>query len=193
VNHPNWKMGNKISIDSATMMNKVFEVIEAQRIFNIDLNKFKIFIHPGSYVHSIIKFNNGLTKLLVHDTNMKIPIFNSIYEKNIKKIKSKKLDILTLNNLKFTKPDVKRFPSLKILSLIKKKITLFETILVSANDQLVDLFLEGKISFLDISIYLKKILRMKIFLKYKKRSPKNYNELINLSNYVRLKTRTLCI
>ena len=193
VNHPNWKMGNKISVDSATLINKVFEVIEAQRIFNIDLNKFKIFIHPGSYVHSIIKFNNGLTKVLVHDTNMKIPIFNSIYDKNVKKIKSKKLDIVTLNNLKFTKPDIKRFPSLKILNMINKKITLFETVLVSANDQLVDLFLEGKINFLDIAIYLKKILRMKIFLKYKKRSPKNYNELINLSNYVRLKTRTLCI
>ena len=193
VNHPNWKMGNKISIDSATLMNKVFEVIEAQRIFNIDLNKFKIFIHPSSYVHSIIKFNNGLTKILVHDTDMKIPIFNSIYDKNIKKIKSKKLDMLTLNNLKFTKPDIKRFPSLKILNMIKKKITLFETVLVSANDQLVDLFLEGKINFLDITIFLKKILRMKIFLKYKNRSPKNYNELINLSNYVRLKTRTLCI
>ena len=193
VNHPNWKMGNKISIDSATLMNKVFEVIEAQRIFNIDLNKFKIFIHPSSYVHSIIKFNNGLTKILVHDTNMKIPIFNSIYDKNVKKIKSKKLDMITLNNLKFTKPDIKKFPSLKILNMINKKITLFETVLVSANDQLVDLFLEGKINFLDIAIYLKKILRMKIFLKYKKRSPKNYNELINLSNYVRLKTRTLCI
>ena len=193
VNHPNWKMGNKISIDSATLMNKVFEVIEAQRIFNIDLNKFKIFIHPGSYVHSIIKFNNGLTKILVHDTNMKIPIFNSIYDKNIKKIKSKKLEMVTLNNLKFTKPEIKRFPSLKILNMINKKITLFETVLVSANDQLVELFLEGKINFLDITIYLKKILRMKIFLQYKKRTPKNYNELINLSNYVRLKTRTLCI
>ena len=86
VNHPNWKMGDKISIDSATLMNKVFEVIEAQRIFNIDLNKFKIFVHPSSYVHSIIKFNNGLTKILVHDTNMKIPIFNSIYDGNVKKI-----------------------------------------------------------------------------------------------------------
>ena len=193
VNHPNWKMGNKISIDSATLMNKVFEVIEAQRIFNIDLNKFKIFIHPSSYVHSIIKFNNGLTKILVHDTNMKIPIFNSIYDRNIKKIKSKKLDILTLNNLKFTKPDIKRFPSLKILKMITKKITLFETVLVSANDQLVDLFLEGKINFLDITVFLKKILGMKIFLKYKKKSPRNYNELINLSNYVRLKTRALCI
>jgi len=193
VNHPNWKMGNKISVDSATLINKVFEVIEAQRIFNIDLNKFKIFIHPGSYVHSIIKFNNGLTKILVHDTNMKIPIFNSIYDENIKKIKSKKLDIVSLNSLKFTKPEIKRFPSLKILKTINQKITLFETVLVSANDQLVELFLEGKINFLDITTYLKKILRMKIFLKYKKRSPKNYNELINLSNYVRLKTRTLCI
>jgi len=192
-NHPNWKMGNKISIDSATLINKVFEVIEAQRIFNIDLNKFKIFIHPSSYVHSIIKFNNGLTKILVHDTNMKIPIFNSIYDKNVKKIKSKKLDMTTLNNLKFTKPDIKRFPSLKILKMIPKKSTLFETVFVSANDQLVDLFLEGKINFLDITILLKKILTMKIFLKYKNRSPKNYNELINLSNYVRLKTRTLCI
>ena len=193
INHPNWKMGNKISIDSATLINKVFEVLEAQRIFNIDLNKFKIFIHPSSYVHSIIKFNNGLTKILVHDTNMKIPIFNSIYDENFKKVKSKKLDMVTLNNLKFTKPDIKRFPSLEILKMITKKSTLFETVFVSANDQLVDLFLEGRINFLDITILLKKILRMKIFLKYKKRSPKNYNELINLSNYVRLKTRTLCI
>ena len=192
-NHPNWKMGNKISIDSATLINKVFEIIEAQRIFNINLNKFKIFIHPSSYVHSIIKFNNGLTKILVHDTNMKIPIFNSIYDKNVKKIKSKKLNMVTLNNLKFTKPDIKRFPSLKILKMITKKVTLFETVFVSANDELVDLFLKGKINFLDIVIFLKKILRMKIFLKYKNKSPKNYNELINLSNYVRLKTRTLCI
>ena len=111
----------------------------------------------------------------------------------LKKLKVKNLDMATLNNLKFTKPDVKRFPSLKLLEMITKKVTLFETVFVSANDQLVDLFLEGKINFLDITIFLKKILRMKIFLKYRKRSPKNYNELINLSNYVRLKTRTLCI
>ena len=193
VNHPNWKMGNKISIDSATLMNKVFEVIEAQRIFNIDLNKFKIFVHPSSYVHSVIKFNNGLTKMLVHDTNMRIPIFNSIYDQSFKKIITKKLDIKTLNNLKFSKPDIKRFPSISILKMVTNKNSLFETVLVSANDQLVDLFLEGKIKFQDIVFFLKKILRKKIFLKYKKKSPNNYNELINLSNYVRLKTRTLCI
>ena len=82
-NHPNWKMGKKISIDSSTMMNKVFEVIEAQRIFDIDNNKFEILIHPKSYLHAIIKFKNGITKLLVHDTDMSIPIFNSIYSENI--------------------------------------------------------------------------------------------------------------
>ena len=71
-------------------MNKVFEIIEAQRIFNFDINKFEILIHPKSYVHAIIKFYNGLTKILIHDTDMRIPILNSIYdEKNINS-KSKK-------------------------------------------------------------------------------------------------------
>tara|TARA_B100000378_G_scaffold248572_1_gene221360 strand:- start:789 stop:1952 length:1164 start_codon:yes stop_codon:yes gene_type:complete len=193
VKHPNWKMGNKISIDSATMMNKVFEVIEAQRIFNVSLNKFKILTHPSSYVHAIIKFNNGLTKILVHDTDMKIPIFNSIYNKSSKKIKSKNLDLNKLNNLNLNKINTNRFPSIKIIKIIPSKISLFETVLVSANDELVSLFLNKKINFNEIVIYLKKILSMKIFLKLKKRSPKNYNELINLRDIVRLKTRTLCI
>ena len=193
IKHPNWKMGSKISIDSATLMNKVFEVIEAQRIFNIDSSKFKILIHPKSYVHAVIKFNNGLTKILVHDTDMKIPIFNSIYnEKNIK-IKSSKLDLNILNNLDFSRVNLKKFPSIKILNKIPKNISLYETVLVSANDQLVDLFLENKINFQKIITFLKKILRMKIFLKYKKKSPKNYKEIIKLSDYVRLKTKLLCI
>ena len=193
VKHPNWKMGNKISIDSATLMNKVFEVIEAQRIFNIDINKFKILIHPKSYVHAIIKFSNGLTKILVHDTDMKIPIFNSIYYEKIANIKSSKLNLSILNDLNFSSVNLKKFPSVKILSKIPKKISLYETVLISANDQLVDLFLKNKISFQKITFYLNKILVKKIFLKYKNRSPKNYNEIIKLSNYVRLKTRLLCI
>jgi 1-deoxy-D-xylulose-5-phosphate reductoisomerase len=79
INHPNWKMGRKISIDSATMINKVFEIIEAKKIFEISYNKLSIIIHPKSYVHAIIKLKNGLTKIIVHDTSMKIPIFNSLY------------------------------------------------------------------------------------------------------------------
>ena len=193
INHPNWKMGKKISIDSATMMNKVFEVIEAQRIFNIDLNKFKILIHPKSYVHAIVKFTNGLTKILIHDTNMKIPIFNSIYSEKTKNIRTKKLNISNLNNLNFIKVDTKRYPSIKILKTIPKKISFYETVIVSANDELVDLFLEGKIIFQDIVKYLHKILQMKEFLKFKNRVPKKYEELIKLNNFVRLKIRSLCI
>ena len=64
IKHPNWRMGKKISIDSSTLMNKVFEVIEAQKIFEIDFKKFKVLTHPKSYVHAIIKFKNGLTKFL---------------------------------------------------------------------------------------------------------------------------------
>ena len=193
VKHPNWKMGNKISIDSATLMNKVFEVIEAQRIFNINLNKFKVFTHPSSYVHAIVKFNNGLTKILLHDTDMKIPITNTIYEQNNIKIKNSKLKLNLLNDLNFEKVNSKKFPSIKILNMIPKNISLFETVLVSANDQLVDLFLKNKISFKNIIIFLKKILRMNIFKKYKRITPKNYNEIIKLNDYVRLKTRLLCI
>ena len=80
--HPNWKMGKKISIDSATMINKIYEVIEARNIFQIDYSKIKILIHPKSYIHALIKFNSGLINIIAHDTTMKIPIFNSIFKKN---------------------------------------------------------------------------------------------------------------
>jgi len=193
IKHPNWKMGNKISVDSATLINKVFEVIEAQRIFNIDLNKFEIFIHPKSYVHAIIKFSNGLTKILVHDTNMIIPIFNIIYDRSEKSIATNKINFLTLNNLNFQKPDKIKFPSLKLLSKFSNKTTLYETVLVSANDELVNLFLTGQINFLEISKILKKILELKEFFKYKQIMPNNYEQIYKLNRYVRLKTFSLSV
>ena len=193
IKHPNWSMGKKISIDSATMMNKVFELIEAQRIFNLDRVKFKILIHPQSLVHAIVKFDNGLTKLLIHDTDMKIPIFNSVYDNRNKKINNKKIDYSSLNNLSFKSIDLKKFPSIKILKKIPKKISLFETILVSVNDELVDLFLKKKLKFWEIYANLNKLLNMKEFKKYKRIKPKNTRQIYKLSEYVRLKTRALSI
>ena len=193
IKHPNWSMGKKISIDSATMMNKVFELIEAQRIFNLDRVKFKILIHPQSLVHAIVKFDNGLTKLLIHDTDMKIPIFNSVYDNRNKKINNKKIDYSSLNNLSFKSIDLKKFPSIKILKKIPKKISLFETVLVSVNDELVDLFLKKKIKFWEIYTNLNKLLNMKEFIKYKRIKPKNTRQIYKLSEYVRLKTRALSI
>jgi len=193
IKHPNWKMGKKISIDSATMMNKVFEVIEAQRIFGIELKKFKILVHPNSYVHSIVKFYNGTTKILVHDTNMKIPIFNTLYPNNSKKLNSKKLDIKKLNNLNFTSIDKKKFPIINVLNYVSKKISLYETVIVSSNDLLVELFLQRKIKFLDISKYLNIVVKLKEFKKFKHILPTNLNQIIKLSKYVRLKTQSLSV
>ena len=193
IKHPNWKMGKKISVDSATLMNKVFEVIEAQRIFKIDINKFEILIHPSSYIHSIIKFNNGQIKILAHDTNMKIPIFNSIYHEEVKKINTKKININILNNLKLAKINYYKYPSIKILKKVGNINSLFETVLVSSNDELVDLYIKNKINFLEINKILLKVLNSKKYLNLTKKKPKNISEIINLSKEVRLKTRNLCI
>ncbi len=193
IKHPRWKMGKKISVDSATLMNKVFELIEANKIFNIELKKLKILIHPNSYVHAIVKFNNGLSKILVHDTDMKIPIFNSLYDKNNKNLSTKKLNLKNLNNLNFTNVDNKRFPLINLIKKIPKLNSLFETVIVSANDELVELFLNNKISFLQISQILNKITNLSEFLNYKKIYPKNLRQIIDLNETVRLKTRFLSI
>jgi len=191
--HPNWSMGKKISIDSATMMNKVFEVIETQRIFNFPKSKIKILIHAKSYIHAIVKFKNGINKLLAHDTNMKIPIFNSIYLNTNKSIKSKKIDIEKLNNLNLKNIDEKKFPFLKILKVIPEKNTLFETIVVSANDELVNLFLEKKINYSQFQQKLLSTINLKEFRAYKNKKPTDIREISRLNNYVRLKIRELCI
>ena len=184
IKHPNWKMGKKISIDSATMMNKVFEIIEAKKIFDISYKKLSILIHPKSYVHAIIKFKNGLTKIVVHDTNMKIPIFNSLYSSS-KIINSKNLNLKTLNNLNFKTVDYRRFPLTKILNSLPEKSSLFETILVSINDKLVELFLGNKIKFTDISKKMHNILRLKNLKKYKMIKVTNINEIIKINNDIK--------
>ena len=182
--HPNWKMGKKISIDSATMINKVYEVIEAKNLFQIPYKKIKILIHPKSYVHCLIKFNTGLTKIIAHDTTMKIPIFNTLYNKTNKNLKSNSVDIFKLNSLNFTKVNLSRFPMVKILKLLPIKNSLYETVIVSANDSLVNLFLHKKIRFNDLYNELIKFINLKEFLKYKKKFPKKVADIVELNDYV---------
>jgi 1-deoxy-D-xylulose-5-phosphate reductoisomerase len=190
LNHPVWSMGKKISIDSSTMMNKIFEIIEAQKIFNLDVKKFKILIHPKSYIHSIVIFNNGIIKILAHDADMKIPIINSIYNNN--KIIKTKINLKNLNNLELSKPDVIKFPSIKFLKYLNNKNSMFETILTTANEQLVELFMKNKIKYLDIIKYLNKIINLSEFKPYFKKTPKDVNQIIKLSTYVKLKTKLIC-
>tara|TARA_B110000008_G_scaffold263971_1_gene287824 strand:+ start:878 stop:2041 length:1164 start_codon:yes stop_codon:yes gene_type:complete len=191
--HPNWRMGKKISIDSATMMNKVFEVIETKNIFSVNFNKIYILIHPKSYIHAIVKFNDGTSRLLAHEPTMKIPIFNTLYLNQYKEFKSKNLDIDILNDLKLSKIDRNLFPVINILDFLPMKTSLFETIIVAANDELVSLFLQKKINFNEISKNILKIINLNEFQKYKKKEPKNIQDIHILSKYVRLKVNSFCI
>jgi len=188
--HPNWKMGKKISIDSATMMNKVFEIIEAKNIFNVSYKQLSILIHPKSYIHAIVKFNNGMTKIIAHETSMKIPILNSLNLNCHGLIKSKKLDLMVLNNLDFKNVNIKRFPIVNILNKVPNSSSLFETLIVSTNDELVELFLNKKIQFVDIYKKLSKLINLNEFQRYKKIKANNFNSIIQLDKYVRLKIKS---
>ena len=170
LNHPNWKMGSKITVDSSTLMNKVFEVIEAKNIFNIKLKNISILIHPNSYVHAIIKFNSGVIKIIAHDTTMEIPIFNSIYQNKKSYFVNNDIDIKKINNLKLQKVNKSKFPLIKILDLIPEKISLYETVIVSANDELVKMYLKGKIKYNEIPLKLLDFIKNKKFNSYKKKT-----------------------
>ena len=191
--HPNWRMGKKITIDSASLMNKVFEVIEAKNIFNSKYDKISILIHPKSYVHAIIKFKNGLSKFLIHEPDMKIPIYNSIYYKKNEIFKSKSLDLKILNNLDLREVDKTKFPLVKLLDKLPNKSSLFETVLITINDFFVYKFLEKKINFSELNKLIYKISNLKEFQKFKKIKPKNLKEIYNLRDYVHLKLDALGI
>ena len=191
IKHPNWKMGKKISIDSATMMNKVFEIIEAKKIFNLKYDQLDILVHPSSYVHAIIKFNDGMIKIIAHDTNMKIPIFNSLYYNKTNKIKTDQLNIKKLNFPNFKKVDINKFPSIKLIKKFKNQETLLETIIVLANDELVNLFLLKKLDFTDIDIFLQKLINMKEIINLSQKNPGNIESIRDVNELIKKKINKL--
>tara|TARA_Y100000816_G_scaffold92579_1_gene64071 strand:- start:1698 stop:2861 length:1164 start_codon:yes stop_codon:yes gene_type:complete len=193
LNHPNWKMGKKITIDSATLMNKVFEVIEAKNIFDIPYKKISILTHPNSYIHSIIKFKNGLTKILAHDPDMRIPIFNSLYLNKSQITRTKPVNLHFLNNLKLKNVNTRKFFLTKTIANLPQKSSLYETILITVNDYLVYKFLENRISFKDLMQMIQKFSNLKEFQKFKKIKAKNIEDIYRLRDYVSLKMNSLGI
>ena len=184
--HPNWNMGKKISIDSATMMNKIFELIEAKKIFNLDINKFDIIIHPKSYIHAVVHFNNGLVKFLTHDTNMEVPIMNSLYLNNESFIyNDNKLNFEILNGINFINPDKKKFPLLNLIKIIPIKNGYFETILITINDELVMRYLRGEINYFSLNNNLLNMIKKPYFAKYYQSSPNNINDIKSMVNKVK--------
>ena len=188
IKHPKWKMGKKISIDSATLMNKMLEIIEAHKLFSIDLKKIDIIIHPESLVHAVIEFKNGLFKFIYHETTMLIPLANAIFGDDINindflKPKSNS-NSASFKSLNFLKVDNKRFPIIKLKNRINEHIST-PIIINAANEILVDQYLKEKISFNTFYKYLTQVLNDRNYRKYAIKVPKNIDQIFLVDKWSR--------
>ena len=136
------------------MMNKVFEIIEAKNLFNIYYDKLFILTHPSSYIHAVLLFKNGLIKIIAHETDMSVPIANTLYPKYTGYKNKIFLNIKKMNKLELNKINYSKYPSVKILDMLPKESSLFETVIVSANDELVNLFLNKKLVLMKLLVNL---------------------------------------
>ena len=166
IKHPKWNMGKKISIDSATLMNKVLEVTEALKLFPFPLKIYEIIIHPDSLVHAIIRLKNGMSIFLYHFPDMKIPIGNALLKNfNFRKLfHQTDKTYNTFPNLNFSSVDIKKFPAVGLIPEMNKRKS-SAIIINAANEIFVDKFLKNKIDFNDIVSYLKLVLRDKDYIK----------------------------
>ena len=190
--HPKWKMGKKISIDSASLMNKLLEVIEAQKLFSIDLKKIDIVIHPESLVHAIIELKNGLFKFIYHETTMLIPLANAIFDDNIEiknfiKPKLKSTKKIFFNNLNFKKVDKNKFPLINLKTRVCEHYST-PIIINAANEILVDQYLKKKIPFHSFYKFILGVLRDRNYRKYAIREPRNIDQIFLIDQWSRLTT-----
>lgn len=150
LNHPNWSMGSKISIDSATLMNKGLEVIEAHFLFNVDYDNIQVVVHPQSIIHSMVEYIDGSIIAQLGSADMRLPIQYALNYPERKEEVAKAIDFYEISQLTFEKPDLETFKCLDLAFKAGKRGGLMPTILNSANEVAVDLFLKKKIGFLDI-------------------------------------------
>ncbi len=187
--HPKWKMGKKISVDSSTLMNKIFELVEAQKLFNIPFRKLDILIHPNSLVHAIVEFNNGLTKFIYHETSMIIPLANAIFDGDVKideflKKTKKKSEKKSIETLIFKKVDKKIFPTISLIDRINE-FPSTSIIVNAANEVLVDYFLRKKIPFLSIFKIIMTIMNDRNYKKYAIKKVKKINQIKLIDSWAR--------
>ncbi|MDD3286534.1 MAG: 1-deoxy-D-xylulose-5-phosphate reductoisomerase [Bacteroidia bacterium] len=150
LNHPNWVMGNKVTIDSATLMNKGLEVIEAKWLFDLSVDKIEAVIHPQSVIHSMVEFEDGSVKAQMGLADMRLPIQYALTYPERLKTNFPKFNILDFPNLSFLKPDMETFPCLGLAYQAIQKGGNMPTIMNAANEIAVEAFLRGVIGFLEI-------------------------------------------
>lgn len=158
LNHPTWKMGSKITIDSATMFNKAFEIIEASHLFNLNASQIEVIIHPQSIIHSIVEFIDGAMKAQMGVSDMKVPIAYALsYPRRLNNI-AKSLSLKEVSKLEFYEADLIRFEPLALAYKALKEKGTYPTVLNAANEEAVSLFLNQKIKFSDILKIVKQTL-----------------------------------
>ncbi len=185
--HPNWSMGAKITIDSATMMNKGFEVIEAKWLFGLKPEQIDVYIHPQSIIHSMVQFNDGSIKAQMGLPDMKLPIQYAFGYPNRIKNNYPRLDFLKHNQLTFEKPDLKKFRNLAYAYDAMQKGGNLPCILNAANEVVVDAFLKDQIGFLQMCDIIEKTLNKASFIKQP-----TYDDYVATDNEARVIAQKLC-
>jgi 1-deoxy-D-xylulose-5-phosphate reductoisomerase len=156
--HPNWSMGSKITIDSATLMNKGLEVIEAKWLFGIDTNRIKVIVHPQSIIHSMVEYVDGSVIAQLGSPDMRLPIQFALTYPDRKFNDFSKLDLLKCSNLTFEEPDMTNFPCLDLAFEALRIGSTMPAAMNAANEEAVALFLKEKIKFLDIPSVIESVM-----------------------------------
>ena len=158
LNHPNWSMGEKITIDSATLMNKGLEVIEARWLFGFDADQVSVIVHPQSVIHSMVEYVDGSVLAQLGTPDMRIPIASTLAWPDRTPTPSARLDFAAVRQLTFEAPDLIRFPSLRLAREAVQRGGVYPAALNAANEVAVASFLAGKLKFLDIAAVCEHVL-----------------------------------
>ena len=184
--HPRWKMGKKITVDSATLMNKGFEIIEAKHLFGLDVNDIEVVVHPEAIIHSMVEFKDGSIIAQLGVTDMRLPIQYALTYPERLKTNLKSVEFFKLKQLTFNKPDFHKFPCLGLSMFAGRKGGTLPTVLNAADEIVVQAFLTGKISFLEIYQMIEKIV-----LKHKVQFNPSLEEILAADQEAREETQRL--
>lgn len=183
LNHPTWSMGAKVTIDSSTMMNKGFEIIEAKWLFDVEPSKIEVLVHRKSLVHSMVQFEDGTIMASIGPKSMQIPISYALNYPNRIPNNIEKLDLFEIVDLKFEKPDLNKFKCLKLAYEAIEKGHSYQVVLNATNEVLVDKFLNKKIKYTDIPNGIEKVMNS-----YKFRELKTIDDILTFDKEVRERT-----
>ena len=188
LNHPTWKMGKKVTIDSATLMNKGLEVIEAKWFFNIPVNKIEIIIHPQSYVHSMVQFIDGTILAQISEHDMKIPIQYALFYPNRTINNFSRLELTKIGQLTFKKPNFNKFPCIKLAYQALEIGGTMPAVLNGANEIAVNAFLNSQISFSAIPLIIQNTMK-----EHKPKYNPNISDILDADYWARERALNFCI